>query len=157
VTKKEYRKDNDKPSDMFVDSIGFGVGSADMECGWCDRMHLCPDTDYDPPDYSDDSSIEDDRQRFREYCEEEYKKNPDGVVLHYDCDGISGKQINGINFVVDCPCNGMSRFEKFIWNERDTIREYLKRRIKQEYDWAEQEKTRNILAGFENKAYDPHY
>jgi hypothetical protein len=153
MTKKTYRSDIDKPSDMFVDSIGFGVGSADMECGWCGRMHLCPDTDYDPPDYGS-PSVADDRERFKQYCEEEKKNNPDGVVLHYDADGISGKQLNGINFVVDCPCNGLERFEKFIWNERETIRTYLKRRIDHEYELAQQEKTLNKLAGFETD-YDP--
>jgi hypothetical protein len=157
MTKKEYRTDSKAPSDMFVDSIGFGVGSADMECGWCGRMHLCPDTDYDPPDYDDTNSIKDDRRWFAEYCEDERKKNPDGVILHYNTDGISGKQLNGINFVVGCPCNGLSRFETFIWQERNTIREYLKSRINQEYEWAQQEKTRNVLAGIENKQFDPFY
>lgn len=150
---KKYRSEPDAPSELFVDSIGFGVGSAWMECGWCDREHLCPETSYDPPDYGTD----DDRTKWREHCEEEYRNNPEGVVLHYDTDGVSGKQLNGINFVVGCPCNGLHRFEKFIWNERDTIREYLKRRINQEYEWAQQEKTKNILAGFEDKKFDPHY
>ena len=36
---KEYRTDPSPPSDMFVDSIDFGVGSAYMECGWCGREH----------------------------------------------------------------------------------------------------------------------
>lgn len=151
---KTYRKDHEVPSDMFIDSIGFGTGSADMECGWCGRMHLCPGTDYDPPHYDDSPSIESDRESFAQYCIEEQKKNPDGVVLHFDCDGISGKQLNGINFVVGCPCNGLSRFEKFIWNERGTIREYLRKRINQEFEWAEQEKTRNVLAGFEDRTKD---
>jgi len=147
---KKYKTDDEAPSDMFVYSIDFGVGSADMECGWCGRLHLCPETSYGPPDYADTNSIEDDRERWKEYCRTEHAKNPEGVILHYDLDGISGKQLNGINFVVDCPCNGLTRFEKFIWNERGTIREYLRKRINQEYDWAEQEKTRNKLAGFED-------
>ena len=121
---------------MFVNSINNGVGSAYMECGWCGREHFFPEADYDPPDYGTD----DDNVEWRKHCEEEFRANPEGVVLHYDTDSISGKELNGINFVVDCPCNGLHRFESFIWNERGTIRNYLQRRIQQEYEWAEQEK-----------------
>lgn len=145
--KKEYKSDPSPPSDMFVDSIHYGVGSAYMECGWCGREHFCPETSYDPPDFG----TEDDSAEWRKHCEESYRDNPGGVVLHYDIDGISGKELNGINFVVGCPCNGLTRFENFIWNNRATIRNYLRKRIDQEYDWAEQEKTKNKLAGFEDK------
>ena len=155
---KKYRTDPDPPSDMFVDSIDFGSGSPDMTCGWCDRQHFCPDNDYDPPDYEHlHGDTEACRAEFKKYCEEKHKNNPDGVILHYDCDSVSGKMLNGINFVVGCPCNGLARFEKFIWEERGTIREYLKRRVDQEYNWAQQEKTLNVLAGFENKAKEPFF
>lgn len=150
---KTYRTDESPPSDMFVDSIDFGVGSAYMECGWCGREHFCPETNYDPPDYGTD----DDNAEWRKHCEEEFKDNPKGVVLHYDTDSILGKQLNGINFVVGCPCNGLHRFESFIWNERSTIRNYLQKRIQQEYEWAEQEKTRNKLAGFDDDKKAPFY
>jgi len=136
---KVYKSDPNPPSDMFVDSIDFGVGSAEMECGWCGRMHYCPDNDYDY-----------DADEFRKHCEEEYKNDPGGVVLHYDSNSVIGKELNGLVFVVDCPCNGLTRFENFIWNERSTIRNYLTKRVNQEYEWAGQERTRNKLAGFED-------
>ena len=134
-----YRTDSEKPSDMFVNAMsGHGIGSPDLTCGWCDRLHLCPDASC----YRDEED-----GSWREYCNEEKKNNPEGVILHYDCDGISAQEFNGIMFVWGCPCNGLTRYEKFIWNERDTIRNYLKVRIEQEAEWAEQELTKNKLAG----------
>jgi hypothetical protein len=135
---RTYRIDPEKPSDMFVNALsGYGVGSPDLTCGWCGRVHLCPDWSF----YQEEDGS------WEKYCKEEYKENPEGVVLHYDCDGISGQEFNGIMFVWGCPCNGLTRYEKFIWNERDTIRNYLKCRIEQEAEWAEQELTKNKLAG----------
>ena len=138
---RTYRTDPDKPSEMFINAMqGFGVGSDEIECGWCGRYHMAPDNDYDERDDMD-------RQQYKEYCEEQKKNNPDGVVLHYDCDSISAQEFNGIMFVWGCPCNGLTRYERFIWAERDTIRNYLKVRIEQEHQWAEQELTKNKLAG----------
>lgn len=144
---KKYRSDPEKPSDMFVDSICCGFGSYEMECGWCGRLHLCPDTTYDPPDYDLTDSNDSYSNRFRQYCLDEYENNKEGVILHYGVDCVSGRSLCNINFVVDCPCNGLKRYEDFIWEERDSIRSYLKKRIDQELEWAEQEKTRNKLAG----------
>jgi hypothetical protein len=141
MTKKEYRKDEEKPSDMFINALsGYGVGSPDLTCGWCDRLHLCPTAEC----YHGD---DDGGAGWQKHCENEYADNPTGVVLHWDYDSVSGQEINGIMFVVDCPCNGLTRYEKFIWAERDTIRRYLKIRIEQEHEWAQQELTKNKLAG----------
>ena len=149
MTKKEYRKDDKKPSEMFVNAMqGFGVGSDQLECGWCGRMHYCPDTFNDPPDYDGmDDDYDMRKKKFSEYCEEEKKNDPDGVILHYDCDSVSAGEMNGIMFVYDCPCNGLSRYETFIWENKDTIRNYLKVRIEQEHKWAEEQLTLNKLAG----------
>ena len=144
---KEYRKDDKKPSDMFVNALsGYGVGSDYIECGWCGREHYCPDTEYNHYD-DDDCSAEQSMLRYRSFCEEEHSKNPNGVILHYDCDGISAQELNGIMFVIDCPCNGLSRYETFIWENKNTIRNYLKVRIEQEHKWAEEQLTLNKLAG----------
>jgi len=141
MTKKEYRKDDKKPSDMFVNALsGFGCGSPDMECGWCGRLHLCPTSES----YRGD---EDGGAAWQEDCVKQHKENPEGVVLHWDSDAVSGQELNGITFVVCCPCNGLSRYETFIWAERRTIRNYLQKRIDHEYDLALQEKTFNKVAG----------
>lgn len=56
----------------------------------------------------------------------------DGQLFVYDCDGCKEKLL---------------KYERFIWNNRDMIRRYLKIRIDQELNWAEQENLRNVLAG----------
>jgi len=139
--KKVYRKDDDKPSDMFLDAMSeMGVGSDEIECTFCGRMHYAPNAEWHLAD--DDEGLS-----WREHCENEYKANPEGVILHYDCDGISGREMNGFMFVLCCPCNGLQRYEKFIWAHKDTIRNYLKRRIEYEYQIAQQQLTLNKLAG----------
>lgn len=140
TTKKTYRKDDTAPSQIFLDSLQHGHGSDEMECGWCDRWHMCPDNDYAERDDMD-------REQFKQHCINEHKANPEGVVLHWDTDSVMGYNFNGINFVVSCPCNGLQRYERFIWAEKDSIREYLKRRIDQEYEWWKQQKTKNELQG----------
>ena len=55
----------------------------------------------------------------------------DGQQFVYDCDGCKTK---------------LARYENFIWQNRDTIRRYLKTRIDQEKAWADQESLLNILA-----------
>lgn len=137
----KYKTDIDKPSDMFINAMSEGgAGNDELECGWCGRLHLCPDNEYADRD-------DEDRKDFKEYCEDEHKKNPEGVILHYGYDAVEGKELNGILFITDCPCNGLSRFEKFIWNNRNTVRNYLKVRIEQEHQWAAQELTLNKLTG----------
>lgn len=142
--KKTYRTDDVAPSKMFKDAIyqKSGFGSDEMTCDWCGRLHLCPDADHHLAD--DDEGL-----GWTKYCEEEQKNNPDGVVLHHGYDAISGRDFNGQLFVVECPCNGLGRFERFIWAERDTIREFMKVRIDQELEWAEQEKLKNKLANMD--------
>lgn len=145
MTKKEYRTDPKPPSDMFLDVISGtnGHGSDEMECGWCGRNHMCPDNEYAERNGHD-------REEYRLYCEEEKKKDPEGVVLHYDCDSVDGCEFNSINFVLSCPCNGLAKYEIFIWAERDIIRKYLKERVDLEYDRALQELTFNKIIGIKD-------
>lgn len=124
----------DKPSEMFLDAMDGGYGSSEIECTWCNRNHLCPDSGYE-------------EESWKNYCEEEHKKNPNGVVLHHNCDDILGREMNGYMFVIGCPCNGLRKYEGFVWEQRNMICRYLKIRIEQEHEWAEQELTKNILAG----------
>jgi len=57
----------------------------------------------------------------------------------------------GGNFFVE-GCSGceerLGKYERFIWNNRDTIRRYLKTRVDQEKAWADQEHMLNTLAEF---------
>lgn len=58
-------------------------------------------------------------------------------------------ELGGLVFVEDCDgCQKhLLKYENFIWNNRDTIRRYLKIRIDQEKAWADQEDLLNKLAG----------
>lgn len=135
-------KDTDtKPSEMFVNALsGFGVGSPDKECEWCGRVHLCVHSkDMNDWDYAGET--------WEQCCERRHKEEPDNIILHYNCDSVSAHEMNGIMFVIDCPCNGLYRYEQFIWNHKDTIRNYLKDRIDFEYRIAEEQLTINKLKG----------
>lgn len=133
-------KDDGRPSEMFLDSFTHGFGSDEMTCDFCGKHHMCPDNEYS------DRTL-DDKQSFKEYCEEYHKAHPTKSVLHYDVDSVMGYQLAGRTFVVECECEGPAKYENFIWAERDVIRRYLKIRIDKEVEWAEGEKTLNILAG----------
>jgi hypothetical protein len=58
--------------------------------------------------------------------------NLDGQLFMYDCESCSTK---------------LAKYERFIWNNRDHIRSYLKIRIDQEKAWADQEHLINTLKG----------
>lgn len=139
---EKYRKDDVPPSEMFIDSMSEGgYGSSELRCDWCGRRHLCPDARY----Y--DTHCEDEGDSHSKYCLAEHKEDPDGVVLNYDCDSVMGRDLAGMIFVIGCPCNGLNRYEAFIWGNKDTIRKYLKKRIDHEYELAQQQLTLNKLAG----------
>ena len=127
-----------KPSKMFVRSLK-GGGSSSIYC-CCGRMHYAPSNLYDSDDEEDYTSMLDDALA-------EQSKDPDGIVINYEDDFIHCKDIDGKTFVVDCPCNGLRKYEDFIWDNRDAIREYLQIRVVQEARWAEQEVVKNKLAG----------
>lgn len=57
-------------------------------------------------------------------------------------------EIDGKTFVYECEgCEkALARYERFIWNNRESIRNYLKIRVDLEKKWAEQEKLLNDLA-----------
>jgi hypothetical protein len=65
-----------------------------------------------------------------------------------DYSGFDYIELDGLTFVFDCEgCEKrLAKYENFIWNNRDTIRRYLKTRIDQEKAWADQEHLLNTLA-----------
>lgn len=66
-----------------------------------------------------------------------------------ELDGFRYIELSGLLFVEGCTgCEKrLLKYENFIWNNRDTIRRYLKIRIDQEKVWADQEDLLNKLAG----------
>jgi hypothetical protein len=94
-----------------------------------------------------DSDDEDDYQNMLDSALEDQKKDPDGIVIEYEDDFIRAHDLDGKTFVEDCPCNGLRKYEDWIWGNREVIREYLRFRAEQEAKWAEQEVLKNKLAG----------
>lgn len=80
-----------------------------------------------------DHSLTEEEYEADEYQGFEYIEI-DGQMFVYDCEGCATK---------------LARYENFIWNNRNTIRRYLKIRIDQEKAWADQEKLLNTIAGIE--------
>lgn len=143
----KYATSSKKPSEMFLNSITSGGGSHYMVCGNCGRTHYCPESDNF---YHNDDDREDEEDAYKYYLQEaleEQAKDPDGVVIHYGVDFVETKDLRGVAFVLECPCNGLAKYEEFIWENKDPIRRYLETRIDQEYMWAQEQITLNKLAG----------
>jgi hypothetical protein len=143
---KKYATNEKKPSELFLNSLT-GGGSHYMVCGYCGRSHYCPESDNF---YHNDNDRNDEDDAYAHYLREalaEQKKDPEGVVIHYDVDFVEAKNLAGMAFVIECPCNGLSKYEDFIWNNKNDIRNYLKRRVDQEFEWAQQQLNINKLKG----------
>lgn len=124
--------DDKQTSEMFYDAQERGYGGAYVECR-CGIQHYAVN--------------------FHQYYEEDIPEETDEgdykVKHHHDCDSVGYFEFVGQSFVYGCDgCSAyLRRYEDFIWQERDTIRNYLKIRIDQEKRWADQENLKNILAG----------
>ena len=126
----------DRASEEFLNSLHSFGRPPEIICGYCDRHHIATSEEYNT-NYS--NSVE--------YGNLEFEKAPDKVVLHTDSDGVAIRHINNMSIVVDCPCNGLKAYEEFIWNEKDSIRTYLKDRIDLEFRLAQEQLTINVLKG----------
>lgn len=125
-----------KPSDCFVDAL-HGGGSASVECQ-CGKLHLCPD--------NDDYDFDGEPGSWKEYCEAEYSKHPDTVVLSYGYDAVTYKEIDGKSYAYGCDCwESIARYEEWIWHNRSLISRYVNSRIEQMAKEAEHEKLMNLL------------
>ncbi len=129
-----------KPSRMFLSTLN-GCGSHNIYCD-CGRDHYCPDSDSLSYEDGDDF-----REQYLADILARQVKNPEGIVIHYDVDCVTSKEFDNKVFVEECPCNGLRRYEDWIWSNRDILRDYLKVRVEQEHRWAEQELLKNKLAG----------
>ena len=102
------------PSDEFV--LAFRVGGTSIiECGFCKRIHYAPGSELDF-----------DKKEMQRLIKNR-EKNPDKYICH-DEDSVSFGQLDGVQYVVDCPCNTARTYEKLIINHRWQIVDYLKSR-----------------------------
>lgn len=142
---KKYPVNDNKPSVLFLRTLS-GGGARSMSCGNCGREHFAT---YVSEGYGGGDEFDDEESwaYYKNEAEEALKECPEGVIIHEDDSFVECKDIGGISFVVDCPCNGLYKYEQFIWNNRNSIRDYIYERVKEEYELAQQELTRNKLAG----------
>ena len=123
---KQYVKNPDQASDMFMDALyGTGGGTGHVHCN-CGIDHYAMGQYYDA---------------FEELPDES------STCIHHDYDFIHYYEVEGKMFVDDCDgcIKYLKRYEDFIWNERDIIRNYLKIRVTQELEWAKHENIMNRL------------
>jgi hypothetical protein len=79
---------------------------------------------------------------------EDIPDESDKVKLH-NWQSVTYGELNGQVFVDDCKgCKEkLRKYEDFIWNDKNTIRYYLKNRIDAEKQWADEQQLLNIMAG----------
>lgn len=120
------------PSEMFQDIV-CDSGSSSMDCELCGRTHFCTGGGS----FEDDAEIE----KYRKYAEQK----PEQYCEDSDSDGLSFGTINGMQVVYGCPCNKLRKYEDFIWEDRERIIKYIRRRTEKELESSK--KTAEILAG----------
>jgi len=104
------------PSDEFKKAIS-NSSSGYIRCGFCDRTHVTGDPkgwDLGKGEY--------------DILLEECKADPDKYILHPDENSIKWGDLNGKQYVVDCPCNSASKYEKLFLKNRHLIARFLKKR-----------------------------
>lgn len=75
-------------------------------------------------------------------------KTPDKYIPHDEGD-VSTVDVLGSEFVSDCPCGGVDRAEKAIWNSRYAIMDYFKKRMQKEEN--ELKDLKDAMEGINNE------
>lgn len=97
-------------SEEFFEAFRSGCGSLRDTCQ-CGREHW------------DAYNLYDWEKGEKEELETRSKANPDKCIAH---DGsFSSYEINGLHFIMDCPCGGGWKYEQFIRRHAAEIAEYL--------------------------------
>jgi hypothetical protein len=121
-------KDRPTPaSDAFKDAVSSGGSCTVAECDFCGRVHFT--SAEGGGDYGEGELAELQAQAARE---------PDKYIEEGLYNTIATGDMAGHHVVIECPCNGLSRYEDFIWSHRELIMDYLTKRAKEEYDEAKE-------------------
>jgi len=99
----------------FEDAVRH-AGSLVVTCELCDRTHFATMEEGT----FDRGELEDLRAKAA--------KEPDKYIEDPSYDSISWGTLDGRQAVIGCPCNGMAKYEDFIWKNRYVIAKYLKRK-----------------------------
>jgi hypothetical protein len=114
-----WHQTDQAPSDDFLRAVD-GSGSLSILCEFCGRVYFCYRGDYDEGEL--------------EELQSKRAANPDKYIETDDF--TSWGTINGKQFVIDCPCNGVRGIENWMWAHRYIIAEYFERRAKHELERA---------------------
>lgn len=107
-----------KVSDEFFDALHHD-GSICRQCH-CGRTHFASwDSGFDEGEL--------------EKLQASAEKEPDKYIDHIST-SISVARIDGKEFVYECPCDGLFRYEQFIWTYREQILDYFIARHKRQLD-----------------------
>lgn len=111
---EELRKNPLKEcSEDFIEAIRENIGSIRGTCEFCGVT------------YFDESAGHYDEGELEELKQQE-KDQPD--LFKEQDGGVSFCRIEGLQYIMGCPCNGPRRYEDWIWGNRWMIAEYLKTR-----------------------------
>jgi hypothetical protein len=97
-------------SELFVNVIR-SSGSIVIDCELCGRTHFGNGGDYEEGEF--------------ENLQAKARSEPDKYIFHGDYDMVSYGYICGKQAVLDCPCNELAKYERFIWSHRDLISRYF--------------------------------
>ena len=115
--KKDPPIHDDEPSSDFVDAFSAGVGTVSATCGLCGRTLFGSGLEH----HGDDGEWEEALEGLR--------SDPARWVRVADDDMVSLVSVGGMQAVIGCPCNGLRKYENFIWGEREKIAAYYKARL----------------------------
>lgn len=108
------RQDNTSPPSEEMENAFRCGGGIVIECS-CGREHF-----EDSESGGDWDEGELDRLRARA------NEHPDKTVACGYC--VTYANINGQTYILGCPCNGMRKYEDFLWLHRTSIAAYLSAR-----------------------------
>lgn len=54
------------------------------------------------------------------------------LYRYHDCDSVYVATVNGMNYVVDCPCGRLAGIEELFWRLKNPLLEYYRLRIERE-------------------------
>ncbi len=92
-------------------SVLTGGGGPSIECSICGRTHFATHSPY----YEEGE--------YERYLTHE-KEDPDGYISS-DAECVHYVELDGNVYPDDCPCNGLTRYENFMWNQRGLWSSYL--------------------------------
>jgi len=114
IVKPRDRSDGDEPPSHHFRSAVFTGSGLRVTCSICRRCFFCSWGDYSPGEL----------EELRDLAAREPERYFE-VEDFTQCGDVDGKQIP-----LFCPCNGLRRYEDFIWDHREMIAQYLADRAK---------------------------